>query len=80
MRMGPFQDGILFFLCIKMHCHIFSEDYSVYRLYMLRVTAALSQNKDYMTENVFFLLVKNQHPLKAASLQHGGDITGGRGK
>lgn len=65
MRMGQFQDGILFFLCIKMHCNIFSKDFSMYRVYMLRVKIALNQNKDYVTENVLFFLAKKSTPLKS---------------
>lgn len=48
-----------------MHCNIFSEDFSVYRLYMLRVTIALNQNKDYMTENVCVFSSQKSTPLKS---------------
>lgn len=69
IRMGQFQDGILFFFSASKCNVLFSaKDFSVYRLYMLRVTTALNQNKDYVTENVLFFLAKNPHPFKAASL------------
>lgn len=60
-----FRMGFIFFLCIKMHCNVFSEDFSVYRLYMLRVTIALNQNKDYVTENVLFFSSQTSTPLKS---------------